>query len=305
MKSTTVLMATYNGCAYLSSQIGSIEKQNLGPIDLLISDDGSTDETLALLAEVERNWAHGTVTIIQGPSLGFAENYRHLITNSPGNSDLYAFSDQDDIWEPDKLALAAEQIDRSNGKPALFCSRTMIVDKDGHDKGLSPLFSATPSFKNAIVQSIAGGNTMVFNRPTRDLLVEASKRTGFVSHDWWAYLLVTGAGGSVHYSTIPKVRYRQHESNIVGANLSWRARMTRLTLMAGGRFAKWNQQNLDALSLCEDLLTDEARELMNEFRKIRSGNFPDRLFRLRQSNIYRQTSLGQFSLYLACALGKI
>lgn len=81
--------------------------------------------------------------------------------------------------------------------------------------------------------------------------------------------------------------------------------MTRLVLMAGGRFANWNQVNLDALSLCEDLLTDEARDLVDEFRKIRSGSFLDRLFRLRQSNIYRQTSLGQFSLYLACALGKV
>ncbi len=305
MPRTTVLMATYNGCAYLSSQIGSIEKQNLRPIDLLISDDGSTDGTIAYLTDIERSWGPGDATVIQGPRRGFAENYRHLINNSPENSDLYAFCDQDDIWEPDKLTQAAEQIGKPNGKPALFCSRTLIVAEDGQDKGLSPLFSAPPSFRNAIVQSIAGGNTMVFNRLTRDLLVEACKRTGFVSHDWWAYLLVTGAGGTVHYSKIPKVHYRQHQTNIIGANSSWRARMSRLVLMAGGRFARWNQQNLDALSACDDLLTDEARELVNEFRKIRSGRFPDRLFRLRQSNIYRQTSLGQFSLYLACALGKV
>ena len=85
---------------------------------------------------------------------------------------------------------------------------------------MSPLFRRPPSFRNALVQSLAGGNTMVLNRPARDLVALASRRARFVSHDWWAYLLVTGAGGAVHYSAKPLVRYRQHAHNLVGANTS-------------------------------------------------------------------------------------
>ena len=94
--------------------------------------------------------------------------------------------------------------------PALFCSRTRIITAEGEPAGFSPLFSKKPSFRNAIVQSIAGGNTMVMNRAARDIMLEASRRTGFVSHDWWCYLILTGVGGIVHYSPTAKIGYRQH-----------------------------------------------------------------------------------------------
>ena len=104
--------------------------------------------------------------------------------------------------------------------PLLFCSRTLTITESGTPVGMSPLFRRTPSFRNALVQSLAGGNTMVLNRAARDIVALASRRARFVSHDWWAYLLVTGAGGVVHYSAKPLVRYRQHAQNLVGANTS-------------------------------------------------------------------------------------
>ncbi len=299
------MMATLNGAAFLDSQIESIRNQTAERINLLISDDGSTDGTRDYLKELRRKWPKGSVTVIDGPKRGFAENYRHLIRNSRDDADVYAFGDQDDLWEPDKLSEAADWLNGQGRAPALYCSRTRIVDMSGHAVGLSPLFSSPPSFRNAIVQSIAGGNTMVFNRSARELLARTCERTGFVSHDWWAYLMVTGAGGPVRYSGIPRVRYRQHLSNLVGANSSWRARMTRLALMAGGRFARWNERNLEGLELCEEYLTEESRRLLAEFREIRTGGFPGRLVRLQRSGIHRQTRLGQISLYAACVLGRM
>lgn len=117
--------------------------------------------------------------------------------------------------------------------------------------------------------------------------------------------MVSGAGGKVHYSPTPHIRYRQHSSNLVGANTTWHARMTRLLLMAGGRFAKWNEQNLEALNLCEDMLSADARQTIAEFEMIRRDRFASRLARLSKSGIHRQTRLGQISLYAACALRKI
>lgn len=306
MTSFVVLLAAFNGIEFLESQLKSIAEQAPDDIRLLISDDGSTDGTRAFVDGLDDCWAKGPVTIVDGPRKGFAENYRHLILHSPDDGDFYAFSDQDDLWLPDKLSSAADWlrgIDRS--VPALFCSRTEIVDSQGNPIGLSPLFDTPPSFNNAIVQSLAGGNTMVFNRAARDLLVESCKRTGFVSHDWWSYLLVTGAGGQVHYSAEPYVRYRQHDGNLVGANASWRARMTRLLLMAGGRFTRWNEANLKGLLDCQDLLTEEARTIIVEFEAIRRGALPTRLALLARSGIHRQTFLGQLSLFAACAMNRI
>ncbi len=306
MPSGLVMMATYNGARFLESQIRSIEEQRYGEIDLLISDDGSTDKTLDFLSGLHKRWRKGEVRIIKGPRKGFAENYRQLVLNSSGGHSLYAFADQDDLWMPEKLSDAASWLENGNPAiPALYCTRTQIIDDQGRTVGMSPLFTAPPSFRNAIVQSIAGANTMVFNHAARDLLVESCKRTGFVSHDWWAYLLISGAGGRVCYSPVPRVRYRQHSANLVGANSTWRARLSRLVLMAGGRFARWNDLNLKALELCSDMLCEDAREVRTELVRIREENLLARLSRLHRSGIHRQTFLGQMSLFAACVLGKI
>ena len=272
-------------------------------IDLVVSDDGSADSTLEKLEEHQASWQKGKVTILRGPCQGFAENYRHLIRSVDERYDLFAFSDQDDLWLFDKLSTAANWLSGlGNDIPGLHCSRTEIINEDCRTVGMSPLFDKPPGFRNAIVQSIAGGNTMVLNRAAFKILAESCRRTGFVSHDWWAYLLVSGAGGQVRYTAQPGVRYRQHGENLVGANSSWRARMHRLLMMAGGRFARWNARNIAALRACEDLLSADALSVLDEFEEIRSGPLLKRLLLLQRSGIHRQTFVGQLSLYAACFL---
>lgn len=306
MPSAIVMIATYNGIRYLGAQIKSIEYQAIDKIDLIFSDDGSRDGTVELIKDVRGSWKKGKVIVLNGPRSGFAENYRHLILSAPAQYDIFAFCDQDDVWRNDKLSTAADWLTSDQEDvPRLYCERTHIIDDEFRSIGHSPKFTRPPSFRNAIVQSIAGGNTMVYNLAAHNLLAKACRRTSFVSHDWWAYLMVSGAGGKVHYSSQPHVSYRQHSGNLVGANASWRARMHRLLLMASGRFKEWNDQNLKGLRLCEDLLTDEARSIVDNFQVARNGNITSRLIRLRQSQVYRQTVLGQISLYVACILNRI
>lgn len=116
-------------------------------------------------------WSKGHVKIIEGPKLGFAENFRRLLLCAPDGYDYYAFSDQDDVWLPNKLLQAQEKIAlMGSGKICLYGGRTRIVDSKGIPYGQSPLMSNKPCFGNALVQSIVGGNTMVFNFPTLALL---------------------------------------------------------------------------------------------------------------------------------------
>src|SRR3546814_1588664 len=110
-----------------------------------------------------------------------------------------------------------------------------------------------------LVQSIAGGNTMVFNRSAHVLLQEAGDLLNLPSHDWWAYQLISGAGGRVYYDAEPNVLYRQHEANIVGSNSGISARLTRIRLLLGGRFHQWNEQTLHAL----DSMRDRKRTRLN------------------------------------------
>jgi glycosyltransferase involved in cell wall biosynthesis len=302
----TVLMATYNGAAFLDEQLRSIAgQQGVGRVDLYVSDDGSTDDTLARLADWAARWDRGTFQVVRGPGQGFAENFRSLAASVPVPEGYVAFSDQDDVWHPDKLEAAIRLLGPLGVRPAVYLSRTRLVDISGAHLGESPLFARPPAFRNAIVQSIGGGNTIVLDRPGFALFAESCRRTGFVSHDWWAYMLVTGAGGTACYDPVPHIDYRQHGSNLVGANTGWPARLDRLKRLLGGGFSAWTDRNLASLAACRDLLTEESRQLVDDLAAIRSTGFPCNLLRLRRAGLYRQTAFGNLGLAAAVAIGKL
>ena len=301
-----VLMAVRDGELFLAQQLESLASQRSVRVDLWISDDGSCDASEDVIRHAAEMWTLGRVQLVDGPRSGFAENFRSLIARADIEADFYAFCDQDDVWDEDKLAHAVEWLNtQAPGHPALYCSRTRIISADGETIGQSPLFPRAPSFRNAIVQSIAGGNTMVMNRAAREIVMEASRRTGFVSHDWWCYLIVSGAGGSVYYCPDPRIGYRQHGDNLVGQNNTWRARMSRLGFLIRGRFKDWNDANLAGLTACADLLTDDARRVLSLFQESRSRKFPGCLVSLWRSGVYRQTARGELGLYLACVIGRL
>lgn len=298
----TILMATWNGTRFLQAQLESLRAQSWPDIDVVVSDDGSTDGTVEIIESFARTWNKGRFQIIPGPRLGFAENFRWLIRHADVRGEYVAFCDQDDIWKPDKLADAVAWLSEGPADSLrLRCGRTEITPTDG-ERVMSPLFPRPPSFRNALVQSIAGANTMVMNRAAFDVVRKASERTDFVSHDWWCYLVVTGAGGTVHYSPVPDILYRQHEGNLVGSNTSISARFARMVRLFKGQFRSWTDRNIAALDQCADLLTPESRAVLETFRKVRSKWLFRRLLALRKSGVYRQTRMGQVSLFAACIL---
>lgn len=301
-----VLMGTKDGAAFIDEQLQSLLAQSHPLIDLWISDDGSVDGTVPIIEAWKSRWTKGRVTVVEGPRRGFAANFRSMILDRHIDADFYAFSDQDDVWEPDRLESAVQWMQAFGAEaPLMFCSRTATMTETGNLVGQSPLFRRQPSFRNALVQSIAGGNTILLNRAARDLLARASARTGFVSHDWWAYLIVTGAGGIVHYDPRPLVHYRQHAANLVGANVSWRARVSRLGRLFKGEFADWTDLNLAGLAVNRDLLTPDAAACLDLFASGRRGSLFQRLRTLPASGVYRQTLAGTLGLYLAFVLGRI
>ena len=106
----------------------------------------------------------GRVEIREGPRAGFAANYLGLAGDPGIRADWYAFADQDDVWLPDRLARGLAALAAVPPEvPALYGARTILVDEAGRETGRSLRFRAAPGFANALVQSIAGGNTMLFN----------------------------------------------------------------------------------------------------------------------------------------------
>ena len=300
-----ILMCTRNGARFLEAQLESIATQSHANWSLTVSDDGSTDATREILQRFADTHP-GRVKLVEGPRQGACANFIALAADPAIDGDYFAFSDQDDIWAPDKLRRALDVLSAvPPDQPAMYCGRTALASEDGQVYGLSPLFSRPPSFQNALVQSLAGGNTTVFNRATKNLL-ELAGRLTVVSHDWWVYQLVSATGGLVHYDAQPVLKYRQHADNVMGANLGLRNQLIRLRLALKGRFRQWNVTNRAALEHIPDHMIDShSRTTIALFQKARESSLPLRLLYLWRSGVYRQTFFGNLSLIAGALLNRI
>ena len=300
-----VLLCTFNGERFLTEQLESILQQGHKNLRFWVSDDGSTDATMTILQQYQVRIGSDRFTIVEGPRRGFAYNFLSLLRRPEINADYYIFADQDDLWEAGKILRAVSLIEGApSGLPVVYSGRTILIDEDNIEIGLSPMFIHPPSFRNAIIQSIGGGNTMVLNRAARDLVRRATVDT-IVSHDWWIYMLSTGAGGFMVFDPIPQVRYRQHGRNIMGMNVGWRMKLHRFRMLFAGQLREWNDVNLHALQANRQLLTADSRSVFDRFATARKAGPIGRAIGLRRSGAYRQTVLDDFVVFLAALFKKI
>ena len=315
-----VLLATYNGAAFLREQLQSLADQDHQNIDVWLSDHGSVDTTVVIAETFAEDWPKGAFSILElnrhAPGgfghpfdeylAGSNRNFYSLIKHPELKADYYAFCDQDDIWEQKKLSRATQWLaDQDPDRPAMYCSRTRIIDEEGLAIGESILFSRPPCFANAIVQNIAAGNTIVMNGAAFNAVRSSMVYGEFVSHDWWVYIVVTALGGVVKYDEKPTTCYRQHATNLIGENASWRARMVRMKFVLEGRFARWNEINLRGLSRLYPQMPPESHAIIHDLQNMREKKVAKRMHALYRSRIHRQTRFGQASLYIACLFGKI
>ncbi len=300
-----ILMGTANGASFLGEQLESLRAQTHRNWRLYASDDGSSDDTVARLHAFGETLGPGRVTVRPGPRRGFAVNFLSLACDASIDADYFAFCDQDDVWHPDRLARSVAALrERPHERPLLYCARTRYVDREGRLLGLSPLFSEPPAFANALVQNLGGGNTMLFNRATRALIM----RVGIVevvAHDWWLYQLVTACGGEVLYDPTPSVDYRQHAANLIGSNAGMAARWWRGKELLKGRFKRWNDVNERALRQAVPLMAPANREVFETFERGRRGGMWGRVASVSRAGLYRQTLLGNAGLWAAALMGRL
>jgi glycosyltransferase involved in cell wall biosynthesis len=300
-----ILLCTHNGARFLTEQLDSLQNQTHQNWVVIASDDGSTDQTLEILQQYQAKWLAGKLTIRSGPQKGFCQNFLSLACDFNIRADYYAFCDQDDVWLPSKLIVALENI-TGNQKaevPYLYCGRTKYVTDKLKPCGMSPLFVFPPSFRNALVQSIAGGNTMVFNQAAKSLLEKVGP-VDVPSHDWWIYQLISGVEGDVVYDPSPQLLYRQHEFSLVGGNNSFSAKMERFWMLLQGRFQKWNSQNIKALNQALYLLSKSNKEIFRMFQVLRDSGIKDRFRLLEVCGLYRQTRSDTIYLFFVILINK-
>lgn len=301
-----ILMCTYNGEQFLEEQLDSIENQDFKNWTLYVNDDGSKDTTLDILKAYQKKWGTKKLIIRRGPQKGFCQNFLNIINDKKIQADLYFLSDQDDIWMSHKLSHTIKKISNLDPlKPYLYCARTTYVSTDAKRiLGHSDLFLKPPSFKNAIVQSLAGGNTMAFNNLLKNITQKYPK-VDVVSHDWWLYIMNELVGGQTLYDIQSTILYRQHSRSLIGANTGFLAKLKRLRMLINGTFKIYNSKHLAVFNNFYFRGVQSNIELINRFYISREKPLKVRFKMIRDLGIYRQTFDGHLGLYLGAILNKI
>lgn len=301
-----ILMATYNGERFLREQLASIEKQTYSNWKLYVLDDGSSDNTLHILKEFRKKLGFRKVNIQCSKHQGCTRTFLSLVCDKEIKADFYSYTDQDDIWDSNKLERAMSFFQNTSQEegPLLYCSSSRLVNSLGHYIGRTPVYKRRPSFQNALVQNIAAGNTMIFNKFARDLL----NKVGVVDvqiHDWWTYIVVTACGGKVYFDPLPSLSYRQHENNLIGVNTSFQAFFKSMMRLLQGKFKAWNERHIFFLDSLLNYLSKESLETFEYFKKARQGCLLTRLIFFVKAGIFRQSKFGTFKLFMACIFNKI
>ena len=219
-----ILMATYNGAAYIGEQIESLLRQTHRGWSLIVRDDGSQDDTVSIV----RNYAEqhrGRIRLIQTASgaLGPAGSFSVLLEASQAN--YVMFCDQDDVWLPTKVELSLATLQQQEtmfgpSTPLLVHTDLAVVNHRMHTladsywnyQNLDP--EAGCRLNRLLAQNVVTGCSVMMNRSLVDLATPIPAQA--VMHDWWCALVAAAFGGIVHITT-PSILYRQHLGNSIGA----------------------------------------------------------------------------------------
>lgn len=306
-----ILLSVYNGATYLDALLQSLARQTHADWLLVWRDDGSRDESRAILHRFASLLAPGRCReITQGKKrLGVAKSFGLLLEHVPAGHAV-AFCDQDDVWFPDKLERGfAAMSARCNGQvPALYCSRQTLTDADLQPIGVSPMLPHDPTFPMALTQNIATGCTVLLSPAAVKLVGVAMPPPPHTLHDWWSYLLVSGAGGVIIADNEPSLYYRQHQSNAVGAPTHWFRRALAAFRRGPSLFMRAFRGNVTQLLAQQLLLLQENRTCLLALQKALSAQglagWVARYRLLRQMRqLHRVTFAEQQIFYLWFILG--
>jgi glycosyltransferase involved in cell wall biosynthesis len=285
----TILLSTYNGAKFLRAQLQSFVSQSETGWALYWRDDGSTDETLAIMAEFAA--AEGQGRCIEspssGPHLGACVSFLTLLKERAGQGPV-AFADQDDVWLDDKLQRALAAMEAADERPALYCARQYLVNETLETLSLSTPHLGGGGFPAALTQNIANGNTLVMNESAARLVAASPCPEGTV-HDWWSYIVVSACGGQIIYDSKPAVLYRLHKGNLIGVVRPLPARALAAIRRGPAIFVTMMRRHSDALAADLSRLTPQARRDLSLIRRGLTGNFMLRLLALRCEGFKRRT----------------
>lgn len=261
-----ILLSTYNGARYIEEQIESLLAQKGVEVEILVRDDGSSDNTCDILDAMMKQ---GKLSWYTGPNLGFAQSFIDLVLHAP-ECDYYAFCDQDDIWLPDKLNRAVVSLEKIESSVKLYCSNVYYY-KDGKTYG--GIHKEIPYFDKytCLLRNIAPGCSMVFNNALKQLISSAPPKK-MIAHDFWVFQLAV-LMGEVVYDFEPSMLYRQHENNQIGQKSSrkeiWNRRIKHLS--SSDHKHDREEQAKELLECYAEEMSPDVKSIVETVAKYRSS----------------------------------
>lgn len=205
-KKVAVIMCTYNGEAYIDEQIQSILKQTYSNITLYIQDDQSTDSTPRILEKYRNN--NKVVIFHSEHNLGYPFAFYDLLSKVT-DSDYYSFSDQDDVWNSDKIERAVKLLNKANpSKPAISFANYDVCDENLNHIRTSSGPNRHPDFLYSLYACLGLGFTCVINKTAKDLILN-NRSVKNITKDVWMGMCCT-AFGDAYFDSKPCAKHRRN-----------------------------------------------------------------------------------------------
>lgn len=205
----SVAMAVYNGEKYISEQLQSIVDQTYRNIEIIITDDKSSDNTVQIILDFQKRYSNIFLSCNKENS-GITKTFENSFKNCKG--DFIAISDQDDIWELDKIEVMLNEI----GPEDAFYSNSRLIDKNGNclEVDFKSIMNLQSYYSGApfLLSKAIPGHNILMKRDFMEKLIPFPE--GVLFDKWISYC--SAANNGLKYIDKPLVRYRQHESNAIG-----------------------------------------------------------------------------------------
>ncbi len=318
---TVVLLATYNGERYIEELLSSLRDQELKDFDVVVSDDGSTDDTGRIIADdkFSPDIPLHLLTRPKDDEKGAKANFLFLIEST--EADTYFLCDQDDVWFSSKMKKEKERLDELRKRfgddvPLLVFSDAKVTDGalnviDASFLSMNGLSGERTDFRQVLIDNVAPGCTMCFNRALREKYLSGSVKSGdkgslqlIEMHDHYL-LMIAAVFGHVSFLNEPTLFYRQHEDNQVGSEGESKAAKIKrnLSSLLSGTFKK---EKKDFIEKKKDLakvmlrfpdLPDEAENIFSQFLSMDRMKKSERMRFLKENNIGRNRNDLWFRLF--------
>lgn len=288
-----VLLSTYNGEKYLREQLDSLISQDLRPDRILIRDDGSKDDTISILEEYASEYPF--IEYYYGKNKKPGRSFWELMSVCD-EADYYAFCDQDDVWQKDKLSRAVAMLEKEDRNiPLLYCSRYTLTDENLNPikSDISKLYSYT-DFAHSLIYHTAPGCTFVFNSLAREKALEYDASSEyFVIHDAILHKVVA-LFGKVILDKESRIYYRQHGNNEIGmVSGALKTFASRIDHFVSGKMVGYRSKTAKSLlNVYGNECDSQKRELINivaNYRKdpkLRERLLNDECFKTHTVNDY-------------------